>query len=78
MLRCLCCALLSCHAAPSVNAQVHAGQTGSGKTHTIMGERNEPGAISLAIDDLFAFTAAASGDAYSFKVDLTYMHICLL
>ena len=45
-----------------------AGQTGSGKTHTIMGERHEAGAIALAIDDIFATTAAAPADQFAFRV----------
>ncbi len=45
-----------------------AGQTGSGKTHTIMGERHEAGAIALAIDDIFATTAAAPSDQFAFRV----------
>ena len=50
------------------------GQTGSGKTHTIMGERNEAGAISLAIDDIFATAAASSGDTYTFTVDMVEIY----
>ncbi len=47
-----------------------AGQTGSGKTHTIMGERHEAGAIALAIDDIFATTAAAPSDQFAFRVTI--------
>ena len=53
-----------------MQACTHAGQTGSGKTHTIMGERHEAGAIALAIDDIFATTAAAPADQFAFKVNI--------
>lgn len=51
-----------------------AGQTGSGKTHTIMGERHEAGAIALAIDDIFATTAAAPADQFAFRVMTKVSH----
>ncbi|KAL0030610.1 hypothetical protein WJX79_009472 [Trebouxia sp. C0005] len=50
------------------------GQTGSGKTHTIMGERHEAGAIALAIDDIFATTAAAPADQFAFRVDMVEIY----
>ncbi|KAK9802878.1 hypothetical protein WJX72_011447 [[Myrmecia] bisecta] len=45
------------------------GQTGSGKTHTIMGHRNDPGVIAMAIDGIFAVLGSAV-DEYSMKVDM--------
>jgi len=33
-----------------------------------MGERHEAGAIALAIDDIFATTAAAPSDQFAFRV----------
>lgn len=39
-----------------------------------MGERNEAGAISLAIDDIFATAAATSSDAYTFRVDMVEIY----
>ncbi|KAL0046363.1 hypothetical protein WJX82_010363 [Trebouxia sp. C0006] len=50
------------------------GQTGSGKTHTIMGERHKAGAIALAIDDIFATTAAAPADLFAFRVDMVEIY----
>lgn len=37
-----------------------------------MGERHEPGAIALAIDDIFATAAAAPSDQFAFKVHQTH------
>lgn len=45
-----------------------AGQTGSGKTYTIMGAKEHPGVISLAIDDLFAAVEPLPADACRLKV----------
>lgn len=37
-----------------INSTIFAyGQTSSGKTHTMLGDKDTPGIISLAIDDVF-------------------------
>eukprot|EP00891_Asterochloris_glomerata_P000379 jgi/Astpho2/379/e_gw1.00010.128.1_t len=58
-----------------VNATVLAyGQTGSGKTYTIMGAKEHPGVISLAIDDLFAAVEPLPADACRLKVDMLELY----
>ena len=40
-----------------------------------MGERHEAGAIALAIDDIFASTAAAPADQFAFRVCCQVPHV---
>eukprot|EP00163_Fabomonas_tropica_P027953 TRINITY_DN553_c0_g1_i2.p1 TRINITY_DN553_c0_g1~~TRINITY_DN553_c0_g1_i2.p1 ORF type:complete len:910 (-),score=222.75 TRINITY_DN553_c0_g1_i2:81-2810(-) len=56
------------------NATVFAyGQTGTGKTHTMLGEKNDPGIITLTLGDLFVKTAEHPDLLYNIKV--TYIEV---
>ena len=49
------------------------GQTSSGKTHTMRGTQEEPGVITLAVQDIFGTIASQSGRQFCLRV--SYMEV---
>ena len=49
------------------------GQTSSGKTHTMMGNKEDPGIIPLAMDQLFSIVEKTQDR--NFVIQVSYMEI---